>query len=117
MVAERKDVGLGVASEDVTVRITPEKLRKDSIPFDRMELIALEGERYTVRLYGQGKPVVLSDGQGRSLLYRSTREALDELEWLAVKMVEVVHHSAYGEMIGLDGGAVEPLRIRIRGRH
>ncbi len=98
------------------MRITLQQLRKDAPPLDGMELIALEGGRYLAHLHGRRQRYLLSDPDGRTVIFRSSREAMDRLDGLVPEAVVVVHYSAYGEMIGLDGRAIEPLRIARRGQ-
>lgn len=98
------------------MRITLEHIKQARASIDGMEIVSLEGQRYLVRLNLGGKTWLLSDGQGESLLFRSAWEAQDRLAdyTASTATVELVHPSAYGEMVGLDDQPLEPLRLPLR---
>ncbi|WP_111497146.1 MULTISPECIES: DUF6482 family protein [Marinobacter] len=97
------------------MRITLEELRqRDDLRIDLLELLSLEGQFYMARLHLADGLYVLSDDRGRSRLLKSAWQAQDLLGSFDVQRTEVVHASAYDEMIGLDDGKSEPLRIRVQ---
>lgn len=83
---------------------------------DQVEMISLEGQRYLIRVTLNQRPLILSDHRGQSLLFRSARQAREQLEGLCEAPMELVHSSAYSEMVGLDQAPLEPMRIPLRGR-
>ncbi|SFR66695.1 hypothetical protein SAMN05216203_2373 [Marinobacter daqiaonensis] len=99
------------------MRITLAELHEaDIAPVTLLEILSIEGQGYLARLHIQGEPLILSDENGQSRLFRSAHEAQNELSDLDIGKTELVHPSAYDEMIGLDPDDREPLRIRLEGR-
>ncbi|WP_152205918.1 DUF6482 family protein [Marinobacter changyiensis] len=99
------------------MRITLSELRaRESASIDLLEIMSLEGQRYMARLNIDGEMVVLSDSERQTLLFRSSWEVQDTLGAFEVGRTEIVHPSAYHEMIGMDSGNIQPMRIRIQGR-
>lgn len=66
------------------------------------------------RLQIGGETRILSDPRGRTRLFRSSWEAQDTLRDLSIARTEVVHASAYNEMVGMDPSDVAPLRIQVQ---
>ncbi|WP_203141969.1 DUF6482 family protein [Marinobacter mangrovi] len=98
------------------MRITLEELRQRGNPqIDLLELLSLEGQFYMARLHLEDGMQVLSDDQGKTRLLKSAWQAQDLLGSFDVKRTEVVHASAYDEMVGLNAPA-EPMRIRVQDR-
>jgi hypothetical protein len=102
--------------ELITVRITLAELQASERPtVDFVEILSLEGQRYAARL-GIGDTLrMLSDEAGDTLLFRSSHEARQVLGELEVDTFELVHPSAYDEMIGLPGEKAASMRIPITG--
>jgi len=96
------------------VRITLEELRasKDLV-IDLLEIISLEGQHYMARLTLDGRELLLSDKRGITSLFRSAWEIQDTLASFRVRETQVVHPSAYHEMVGMEPAEIEPLRIRV----
>ncbi len=78
--------------------------------------MSLEGQRYMARLRIDDEMVVLSDSDRQTLLFRSSWEVQDTLGAFEFGRTDLVHPSAYHEMIGMDSGTIEPMRIRIQGQ-
>ena len=102
----------------ITVRITLAELQsQDSVGIDLLEILSLEGQRYMARLhlndYGL---MLLSDDQGKTRLFRSSWEVQNTLGSFSIKRTDVVHSSAYHEMVGMPSSDIEPMRIRVQGR-
>ncbi len=97
------------------MRITLEQLksRNDTV-IELMEILSLEGQSYMARLTVDGKQLLLSDDGGNTLQFRSTWQAQDTLRSLHIGETHVVHASAYNEMVGMESGTVEPLRVRVQ---
>lgn len=97
------------------MRITLAELLKGQTSVSLLEILSLEGQRYMARLTLDGELRLLSDRRGDTLLFRSSWEVQDTLKELTIERTEVVHASAYNEMVGMAPSDVEPLRIRIQG--
>lgn len=78
-----------------------------------LELLSLEGQRYMARLTIGDQTRILSDPDGHTRLFRSSWEAQDTLRDIPIARTEVVHASAYNEMVGMDPADVAPLRIQL----
>lgn len=99
------------------MRITLEELRQASdLTINLLEIISLEGQQYMARLVIDDKHHLLSDAKGNTRLFRSSWEIQDTLAVFNVVSTDVVHPSAYHEMIGMEPAAIEPMRIRVQGR-
>lgn len=97
------------------MRITLEELRALEHPrIDCLEILSLEGQFYMARLHMGDEMKVLSDGKGKTCLMKSAWQIQDTLGSFDVLRTEVVHASAYGEMVGLSSDAVESLRIQVQ---
>ncbi|MDO3721511.1 DUF6482 family protein [Marinobacter sp. chi1] len=96
------------------MRITLEELREQARPeIELLEILSLEGQHYMARLTLNGGTFLLSDKAGHTRLFRSSWEVQDTLGSLDVRETEIVHPSAYHEMVGMPADDIEPLRIRI----
>ncbi|MDX1800196.1 MAG: DUF6482 family protein [Marinobacter sp.] len=97
------------------MRVTLADLREtEDVTIDLLEILSIEGQRYMARLTIDQRQRLLSDSDGQTALFRSSWEIQDVLGAFAVKRTEIVHPSAYNEMIGMNSGSVEPLRIQIQ---
>ncbi|TBW53748.1 hypothetical protein EZI54_14730 [Marinobacter halodurans] len=98
------------------MRITLEELRqRPNLRVELLELLSLEGQFYMARLHLEEGLRVLSDDTGHTRLFKSAWQAQDLLGSFDVMRTDVVHASAYDEMVGLDAPA-DPMRIRVQGR-
>lgn len=102
----------------ITVRITLAELQsQDSVGIDLLEILSLEGQRYMARLHlNDSRLMLLSDDQGQTRLFRSSWEVQDALGSFSVNRTDVVHSSAYHEMVGMPPSNIEPMRIKVQGR-
>lgn len=97
------------------MRMTLAELREtEDVTIDLLEILSIEGQRYMARLTIDQRQRLLSDPDGQTALFRSSWEIQDVLGAFDVKRTEIVHPSAYNEMIGMNSGTVEPLRIQIQ---
>ena len=100
------------------MRITLEELRHTP---DRtiglLEIISLEGQQYMARLVIEDQHHLLSDSKGNTRLFRSSWEIQDALASFRIAATDLVHPSAYHEMVGMVPADIEPMRIRIQGQH
>jgi len=97
------------------VRITLDELRrKQSAVIDLLEILSLEGQQYMARLSMDGKLLLLSDKNRTTSLFRSAWQIQDTLASFDVRETQVVHPSAYHEMVGMEPAEIEPLRIRVQ---
>lgn len=100
------------------MRITLAELRSmDPVTIDLLEIVSIEGQRYMARLHLGNSLSLLSDEDGRTSLFRSSWEIQDTLGAFDIKATDMVHPSAYHEMVGMAPSEVEPMRIRIQGEH
>lgn len=97
------------------MRITLEELKTSAgLVVDLLEIISLEGQHYMARLKLDGREVLLSDKQGKTELFRSAWQLQETLADIRILETQVVHPSAYHEMVGMEPTEVEPLRIRVQ---
>jgi hypothetical protein len=97
------------------VRITLEELRaSNDLVIELLEIISLEGQHYMARLTLDGRELLLSDKQGVTSLFRSAWQLQDTLAAFRVRETQVVHPSAYHEMVGMEPAEIEPLRIHVQ---
>ena len=96
------------------MRISLAQLRDLADPYiELLEIISLEGQRYMARLYLDGHPLILSSDTGETLLLRSSWEVRELLGSFRIRRTDVVHASAYNEMVGQSPRTVAPLRITV----
>lgn len=97
------------------MRITLEELRDTrDLTIDLLEILSLEGQQYMARLMIDDKPLLLSDAGGKTALFRSAWQIQDILGAFSIRETQVVHPSAYHEMVGMPSADIEPMRIRIQ---
>lgn len=97
------------------MRITLDDLKhRPDLTIDLLEIISLEGQQYMARLVIDGDYHLLSDTDGKTRLFRSSWQVQDTLGSFSISATEVVHPSAYHEMIGMEASSVEPMRIKIQ---
>ena len=97
------------------MRITLDQLKnRNNASVELMEILSLEGQSYMARLTVDGKQVILSDERGTTTQFRSTWHAQDMLSNFHILETQVVHMSAYNEMVGMEPSNVEPLRVRVQ---
>lgn len=97
------------------MRITLEELRDTSgLVIDLLEILSLEGQQYMARLVIGDQTLLLSDAGGQTALFRSAWQIQDTLGSFHVRETQVVHPSAYHEMVGMPSTPIEPMRIRIQ---
>ncbi|AOY89293.1 hypothetical protein BKP64_14560 [Marinobacter salinus] len=97
------------------MRITLEELRNAPDPvIDLLEIISLEGQHYMARLNIGDKILLLSDKQGITSLFRGAWQIQDTLASFAIRETQIVHPSAYHEMVGMEPSDIEPMRIRVQ---
>ncbi len=99
------------------MRISLEELRHiPDLTIDLLEIISLEGQQYMARLVIDEKYHLLSDAKGHTRLFRSSWQVQDTLAAFSIISTDVVHPSAYHEMVGMESANIEPMRIRVQGR-
>lgn len=98
------------------MRITLGELLDEEVQaIDLLEIISIEGQRYMARVHLAGGMKVISNAVGETVLFKSSWAIQDKLRELSIARTEVVHSSAYHEMIGLPDAPIEPMRIRVQG--
>lgn len=97
------------------MRITLNELKGYQQPvIELLEIISLEGQHYMARLHGPEGLKLLSDKTGKTCLFRSAWEVQETLSEFDVRETQIVHPSAYHEMVGMAPSDTEPMRIRIQ---
>lgn len=97
------------------MRITLEELRDTKeLVVDLLEILSLEGQQYMARLVIGDQTLLLSDAGGKTALFRSAWQIQDTLGSFNILETQVVHPSAYHEMVGMAPADIEPMRIRIQ---
>lgn len=103
---------------ELSVRITLDELKRTpDLTIDLLEILSIEGQQYLARLMINGETRLLSDADGKTRLFRSSWQVQDTLGAFNITSTDMVHPSAYHEMVGMQSSKVEPMRIRIQGRH
>ncbi|MCK7552492.1 DUF6482 family protein [Marinobacter goseongensis] len=99
------------------MRITFDQLNNSSHhTIDLLEIISIEGQQYMARLRIGDQLLILSDKNGKTRLFRSSWQIQDALGAFSIARTDVVHPSAYHEMVGMEPAGIEPMRIRVQGR-
>ncbi|WP_417543410.1 DUF6482 family protein [Marinobacter sp.] len=97
------------------MRITLEQLAtQPKQVIDLLEIISIEGQQYMARLSLGDDQFLLSEKKGATRLFRSAWQLQDTLATFSIGETQVVHPSAYHEMIGMEPAGIEPLRIRVQ---
>jgi len=97
------------------VRVTLDELKTQKNPvIDLLEIFSLEGQQYMARLHGPQGMQLLSDAKGQTRLFRSAWQIQDTLATFKITETQVVHPSAYHEMVGMAPSDIEPMRIRVQ---
>lgn len=97
------------------MRITLDELKNLEQPvIDLLEILSLEGQQYMARLHGPEGMKVLSDHKGQTRLFRSAWQIQDTLSGYTIRETQVVHPSAYHEMVGMAPANIEPMRIQVQ---
>jgi len=97
------------------VRITLNELKQTGQPAIRLlEIISLEGQQYMARLHRGDEMKLLSDASGKTRLFRSAWQIQDTLSDLSIQETQVVHPSAYHEMVGMAPADIQPMRIQVQ---
>ncbi|MBE0486620.1 DUF6482 family protein [Marinobacter sp.] len=97
------------------MRITLNELKSLRQPvIELLEIISLEGQHYMARLHGPDGLRLLSDDAGKTRLFRSAWQVQDTLSDLDVRETQIVHPSAYHEMVGMAPADIEPMRIQVQ---
>ncbi|MDI9243667.1 DUF6482 family protein [Marinobacter sp. CHS3-4] len=100
------------------MRITLDELKRTSdLTIDLLEILSLEGQQYMARLLIGGDYFLLSDSDGKTCLFRSSWQVQDTLGAIRITATDVVHPSAYHEMVGMQPSEIEPMRIRVQGQN
>lgn len=81
---------------------------------DLLEIISIEGQQYMARLSFGDRQFLLSDKKDVTCLFRSAWQLQDTLSGFSIRETQVVHPSAYHEMIGMGPATIEPLRVRVQ---
>lgn len=93
------------------MRIPFSALRNAAGRIEHTEIRSLEGQTYIVRVLLDGKHWLLSDDNSETIRFPSLPSANELLDEAGILTRELVHDSAYDEMVGLDNGNAHPLRI------
>lgn len=99
------------------MRITLEELNKTpGVTIDLLEILSIEGQQYMARLMINGECHLLSDSGGNTRLFRGSWQIQDTLGSFRVVATDLVHASAYHEMVGMPSSDPAPMRIRVQGQ-
>ena len=97
------------------MRITLNELKHLQQPvIELLEIISLEGQHYMARLHRPDGLKLLSDEAGKTRLFRSAWQIQDTLSDFNVRETQIVHPSAYHEMVGMAPADIEPMRIQVQ---
>lgn len=99
------------------MRITLDELsNRDDNAIDLLEIISIEGQQYMARLHLGNRLLILSDKEGKTLLFRGSWQIQDILGGYVIARTDVVYPSAYHEMVGMEPADISPMRIRVQGQ-
>lgn len=93
--------------------LTLKQARHNPSRFRLAEVEALMGTFYQIHLFDDARGHLLVDDKGHPVQVKSLPGVRDLLRQLPLDQAELVHRSAFGEMIGLDD-ADNSMRIPIR---
>lgn len=93
------------------MRIQLPALRDAATRVENTEIRSLEGQFYMIRVLLDGHFLVVSDDHNETMLLPSVPAANELLDEAGIRTRELVHDSAYNEMVGLDDIGIDPLRI------
>lgn len=93
------------------MRIAFSALRNAARRIEHTEIRSLEGQTYIVRVLLDGQYWLLSDDNNESIRFPSLPSANELLDEAGVLTRELVHDSAYDEMVGLENSGTHTLRI------
>lgn len=96
--------------------LTLEQARHHPAGFRLAEAEALMGTFYQIHLFDNNRGYLLVDDAGRPVQVKSLPGVRSLLNQLPLGQAELVHRSAFGEMIGLDD-TDNTLRVPIRITH
>ena len=93
--------------------LTLKQARQHNARFHLAEVEALMGTFYQIHLFDNKRGHLLTDDAGRALQLKSLPGVRSLLQQLPLDQAELVHRSAFGEMIGLDD-TDNTLRVPLR---
>lgn len=80
---------------------------------DKLILMSFESEIYLVKVDIGGQRYQVCES-GKPKMFRSQLMAKIPFKGIGINHTVLVHESPYAEMIGLDGGKVEPMEVKIQ---
>lgn len=95
------------------MKIRLEVLQNERPVIEELVLKSFECEIYLVDVQIDSKSYQVVDDGGKPLMFRSQLAAKKPFKGLGIKETMLTHSSPYNEMIGVDSGPVEPLRVRL----
>lgn len=93
--------------------LTLQQARQHTARFHLAEVEALMGTFYQIHLFDNTRGHLLTDDTGRPVQVKSLPGVRSLLQQLPLDRAELVHRSAFGEMIGLDD-TDNTLRVPLR---
>ncbi|GLS27550.1 DUF6482 family protein [Marinibactrum halimedae] len=90
-----------------------EQLKSVPMSVKCLHIHSHEGGIYLVEMEFDSQREFIAGGNGRPLHFASVEDVRRKLNSCKPEKVKLVHHSAYGEMIGLSSDAIEPMELEI----
>jgi len=84
--------------------LTLKQARQHQTPFTRAEVAALQASFYHLHLFDGDQGQLVVNETGQPLVLKSLPAVRELLAQLPIKSAELVHRSAFGEMIGQADG-------------
>jgi len=97
------------------MKISLEDVKKQIGQIEQLVLRAFESSMYLVQVkLKQGEELLnVCDDKGTILRFNSQLDAKFQFKGLGITDTVLVHESPYNEMIGMPGGKIEPLQVKL----
>jgi len=98
------------------MKISLDEVRKQYGQIEQLVVRAFESSMYLVQVklkQGGDEPLNVCDDKGTILRFNSQLDAKFQFKGLGITDTVLVHESPYNEMIGMPGGKMEPLQVKL----
>jgi hypothetical protein len=97
------------------MKISREEVKKQIGQIEQLVVRAFESSMYLVQVkLKQGEELLnVCDDKGTIMRFNSQLDAKFQFKGLGITDTVLVHESPYNEMIGMPGGKMEPLQVKL----
>ena len=97
------------------MKISLEEVKKQIGQIEQLVVRAFESSMYLVQIkLKQGEELLnVCDDKGTIMRFNSQLDAKFQFKGLGITDTVLVHESPYNEMIGMPGGKMEPLQVKL----